>query len=77
MIGLDLLSAKNAFVSAVKSDILVVAARNDQMINPTPGSYLAADINVEYANLDTNCGHMGITCEAEWFPQRLHYFLDN
>ena len=77
MIELNLLSEKNAFISTVKSDVLIVGARSDQMVNPAPGKSLATDIVAQYANLDTNCGHMGSTCEAERVAQRVHFFLDN
>ncbi|MFK8021592.1 MAG: alpha/beta fold hydrolase [Pseudomonadales bacterium] len=67
---------KQAYRDVVAADVLVVAVEGDHMVNPIPGKVLANTLKAQYAEIDSNCGHMGTTCEAEKVARIVNDFLE-
>jgi homoserine O-acetyltransferase len=50
-------------LKSIVADLLVVYVPADHMVNPTPAKMLAASIGADLVDIQSNCGHMGTTCE--------------
>ena len=75
MIGHDVLDSEGNLLSDVKADVLVVGVPSDQMVNAVPGRLFAARIGAAYLQVESNCGHIGTTCESEMVAARVNEFL--
>ena len=63
--------------SAVRARVLVVAATQDHMVNPTPALDFAKLIHAQVLELTSDCGHLSNGCEsAKMFPV-IQKFLEN
>jgi homoserine O-acetyltransferase len=69
-------STKQEYQDIVAADVLLVAVAGDHMVNPIPGKVLANTLAAQYAEIDSNCGHMGTTCKAEKVALIVNKFLD-
>lgn len=63
-------------IDTIKAELLVVAVPSDHMVNPTPGKALAASLGARYAEIDSNCGHIGSSCEAWTVNALVKAFLE-
>jgi homoserine O-acetyltransferase len=77
MIDHDVLDADGNLTSKVVADILVVGVPSDQMVNAVPGKRLAEKIGTAYLEVESNCGHIGTSCEAELVSSKVNEFLAN
>jgi len=59
----------------VEAKMLIVGVRSDHMVNPHPGKQLAPVIGAEYLEVDSNCGHIGSSCEEAEVNARVAEFL--
>jgi homoserine O-acetyltransferase len=75
MIDHDVLDADGNLAADVKADVLVVGVPADHMVNPVPAKRLAERIGAGYFEVDSNCGHVGTSCEAEAVAARVNEFL--
>ena len=75
MIDHDVLGPDGSLVSDVRADVLVVGVPSDHMVNAVPGKRVAEIIAAEYLQVDSNCGHMGTTCEVELVETKVNQFL--
>jgi len=64
------------YIETVEAEVLVVGVVQDQMVNPTPGKVFSASIDGGYAAIESNCGHMGTTCEAGQVAVLVNAFLE-
>jgi homoserine O-acetyltransferase len=60
----------------IRSAVLVVGVASDHMVNPAPGKALAEAIGARYLHIDSNCGHIGSSCEAWKVNAVVNAFLD-
>jgi len=65
------------FLERVQADLLVIGTNDDHMVNQTPGEQLSQSLNEEHVSLESNCGHLGSSCEAARVDQAVHSFLQN
>lgn len=78
MIDHDLLGDDPAaLVRAVQADVLITGVPEDHMVSPIQARKLAKALNAEYFSLESNCGHLGTSCEAARIAARVARFLDN
>lgn len=63
------------YIGAVSAQTLVIGVPSDQMVNPNPGKVLADALNAAYLSIDSDCGHMGTTCEAVAVAKQVNHFL--
>ena len=75
MMSHDVLAPDGSLVSDVSAEVLVVGVPSDHMVNATPGKRVAEKIGAAYLEVDSNCGHMGTTCEAELVETKVNQFL--
>jgi homoserine O-acetyltransferase len=59
----------------IKSKILLIAGKQDHMVNPTGSITLAKELNAQLLILESNCGHVSIFCEAEKIKNVVKDFL--
>jgi homoserine O-acetyltransferase len=60
----DFAAAEGGYPGRIAAGVLVVGVPDDHLVNPAPGKALAAAIGARYAEIDSNCGHIGTSCEA-------------
>ncbi|MGK2924918.1 MAG: alpha/beta fold hydrolase [Lysobacterales bacterium] len=60
----DFPDADPPYAGRIKAQVLVVGVPSDHMVNPVPGKALAEAIGARYAEIHSNCGHIGSSCEA-------------
>jgi homoserine O-acetyltransferase len=60
----DFAAAEGGYHGRIAAGVLVVGVPDDHLVNPAPGKALAAAIGARYAEIDSNCGHIGTSCEA-------------
>lgn len=81
MIGQDVAGPTEAdrlrYIESVVAKVLIIGVPGDHMVNPEPGKMMAALIAADYFEIDSNCGHMGSTCEADRVARRVHQFLSS
>ena len=56
-------------------DILIIGTPSDQMVNPVPAKKLAQAIGADYVAIDSNCGHIGSSCENQRVTSEVAAFL--
>jgi homoserine O-acetyltransferase len=80
MIGHDVYAADTAgqpgYVESVTADVLVIGVASDHMVNPVPGKKLAATLNARRLEIQSNCGHIGSSCEGASVIAAVHEFLE-
>jgi homoserine acetyltransferase len=69
-------AAGRPYAESIQADVLVVGVPSDHMVNPTPGKALAKAIGARYAEIDSNCGHIGTGCEEWTVTALVNAFLD-
>ena len=68
--------SRKDYVESIGARVLVVGSTDDHMVNPVPGRELAAEIGAAYFANDSNCGHIGTSCEAQTVAERIRLFLE-
>ena len=61
---------------AVKAKMLIVAAKQDHMVNPSPALEFAAAIGAPTIVLESDCGHESPGCESASLNPQVRAFLD-
>jgi homoserine O-acetyltransferase len=61
---------------AVKAKMLIVAAKQDHMVNPSPALEFAGAIGAPTIVLESDCGHLSPSCESASLNPRVRAFLD-
>ena len=56
--------AEPAYPERIRAKVLVVGVPGDHLVNPAPAKALAEAIGARYAEIHSNCGHIGTSCEA-------------
>jgi homoserine O-acetyltransferase len=62
--------------AAVRAQVLVVAATQDHMVNPTPALGFAKPIHAQTLELDSDCGHLSPGCEEQKMNSAIQDFLE-
>jgi homoserine O-acetyltransferase len=60
----DFAAAEGGYPGRIAAAVLVVGVPGDHLVNPAPGKALAEAIGARYAEIQSNCGHIGTSCEA-------------
>ncbi len=60
----------------VKARVLIIAALQDQMVNPLPSLELAQILNAQKVELTGDCGHLANSCESAKVTEAVTKFLD-
>ncbi len=80
MLSVDLLGAssesRQRYSDSVSAAVLIVGTPSDHMVNPTPARRLAAEMGADYFEVESNCGHIGSSCEQEVVIARVNKFLE-
>ena len=80
MLALDVFAdgeaAGRPYAESIQADVLVVGVPSDHMVNPAPGKALANAVGARYAEIDSNCGHIGTGCEDWTVTALVNAFLD-
>lgn len=64
------------YADSIKADVLVVGVASDHMVNPTPGKTLASTLEARRLEVQSNCGHIGSSCESANVVPVVHDFLE-
>lgn len=75
MIDHDVLDSGGNLAAESSADVLVVGVPSDHMVNPVPAKRLAMRMGAGYYEVESNCGHIGTTCEAAAVAKRVNEFL--
>ena len=62
-------------LKGIAAELLVVSVPEDHMVNPVPAKNLATLIDAELVEINSNCGHMGTTCENANVARQVNAFL--
>lgn len=62
-------------LKGIAADLLAVSVPGDHMVNPTPAKNLAKSIGAKLVEIDSNSGHMRITCEDANVARQVNAFL--
>jgi homoserine O-acetyltransferase len=60
----DFAATEGGYPGRIAAEVLLVGVPGDHLVNPAPGKALAAAIGARYAEIHSNCGHIGTSCEA-------------
>lgn len=60
----------------VHAKVLVIASKQDHMVNPGPALAFAPLIHAQTLVLDSDCGHLAPNCEAETIKKAVNDFLN-
>lgn len=60
----DFAASGTPYPERIRAELLVVGVPSDQTVNAAPGKALAQSIGARYAEIHSNCGHLGTSCEA-------------
>lgn len=60
----DFDGAGAGYVNRIQAGMLVVGVPSDHMVNPVPGKDLAVAVGARYAEIESDCGHIGSSCEG-------------
>ena len=74
LLGPDDRSARD-FIDKVSADVLIIGVPSDHMVNQQPAKELAPKIGAEYFEIESNCGHVGSSCEGASVLRRVASFL--
>jgi homoserine O-acetyltransferase len=72
----DGIAGGRPYVENIEADLMVVGVPSDHMVNPAPGKALAKSLGARYAEIDSNCGHIGSSCEAWTVNALVKTFLE-
>jgi len=72
----DFATDEGGYPARIRAGLLVVGASSDHMVNPTPGRTLAAAIGARYLQVESDCGHIGSSCEAWEVNPVIHAVLE-
>jgi len=64
------------YTERVRAEVLVVGSASDLMVNPAPARELAAALGARYAEVRSDCGHVGSGCEAWSVAAMVAAFLE-
>lgn len=65
------------YVKRVHADLLVIGTTDDHMVNAQPGRELSRSLGEQHVAIDSNCGHLGSSCEAARVTTVVHEFLES
>jgi homoserine O-acetyltransferase len=69
-------AAGRPYAESIRASLLVVGVASDQMVNPAAGKALAEQVGARYARIDSNCGHLGSSCEGSTVAALVNAFLE-
>ena len=72
----DFAADEGGYAGRIGAGLLVVGASTDHMVNPAPGRALAEAVGARYLQIESDCGHIGSSCEAWEVNPVIHAFLD-
>jgi homoserine O-acetyltransferase len=79
MIGHNVYTAnygdETPYLETVRADLLVIGTNDDHMVNQAPGKKLSQSLNEDFVALESNCGHLGSSCESDRVTTTVHEFL--
>ena len=61
----------------IAADLLVVSVPGDHMVNPATAKSMAVSIDAGLLEVQSNCGHMGTTCEDADVAKAVNLFLQD
>ncbi|MDX1555658.1 MAG: alpha/beta fold hydrolase [Xanthomonadales bacterium] len=73
----DFTGAGNDYIDRVQAELLVVGVEGDHMVNPVPARRLADELGAQYAGIESNCGHLGTSCEEAIVTAIVNEFLES
>lgn len=60
----------------VKAELLIITAKQDQIVNPSPAVEFAEYAGAELIIIDNDCGHLAPGCDYENFVKAVREFLN-
>ena len=72
----DFAGAYAPYPERIRAELLVVGVSSDHMVNPVPGKALAEAVGARYLEVDSDCGHIGSSCEAWKVNAVVNAFLE-
>jgi len=66
-----------AAAKAVRTNLLVITAEKDLMVNPAPAQEFAELTDADSYIFDNNCGHLAPGCEIETFKELVRDFFED
>ena len=74
LLGPDERSAKE-YIDSIDTEVLIIGVPSDHMVNQQPAKELAPKIGAEYFEVESECGHVGSSCEGASVLRRVASFL--
>jgi len=59
----------------IKAKMLIIVCKQDQMVNPMPAIKFARLVNAKLNILESECGHVAVSCEMDKISNAVHEFL--
>ena len=66
---------ESPYLARVRADLLVIGTTDDLMVNQAPARILSQSLDGENLALESNCGHLGSSCEVARVTTAAHAFL--
>jgi len=60
--------------AVVQADVLIITSSQDHMVNPAPALEFARLINAEVFQLNSDCGHLAVSCELDKVSEVISQF---
>ncbi len=68
-------AADNSYGNTVQAELLLVGTPSDQMVYQSPARELAGSLGALYVSIESNCGHLGTSCEEQRVSAIVNSFL--
>ena len=62
--------------TVVQAQVFIIVATQDHLVNPAPALEFARLINAETLELNSDCGHLAVSCEMEKVVKAVRSFFD-
>ena len=66
---------RQAYLDKAVARVLIIGVASDHMVNPVPAKKLSDELDASYLAVDSDCGHMGTTCESGVVETEVQAFL--
>lgn len=71
----DHAAVDGTYEGIVQAELLVIGVPSDHMVNPEPARALAESLGALYVSIESDCGHVGSSCEEQRAAAIVNKFL--
>ncbi|HEY5644066.1 MAG TPA: alpha/beta fold hydrolase [Woeseiaceae bacterium] len=72
----DFNDAERGYEDRIQAEVMIAGGPSDHMVNAAPAKALAATLGARYAEILSDCGHIGTACEMQRVAAMVSEFLE-